>query len=85
MTGRVRVDAQGRVVIPRRVRERMGIPDGGELELVETPEGVLLERPRVEAWVEIAEDGLPVIRTSGERRITNDETVAAIHAIRDGR
>ena len=42
----VKVDAQGRVVIPQAERERLGLPDGGTLELVSTPEGVLLERRR---------------------------------------
>ena len=44
MTVTVKVDAQGRVVIPQAERERLGLPDGGALELVSTPEGVLLER-----------------------------------------
>ena len=29
----VRVDGSGRVVIPKELREQLGIPDGGELQL----------------------------------------------------
>jgi bifunctional DNA-binding transcriptional regulator/antitoxin component of YhaV-PrlF toxin-antitoxin module len=33
-----------RIVIPLRERERLGVATGGTLELIATPEGVLLER-----------------------------------------
>ena len=44
----VKIDEQGRLVIPKTIRERKGL--NGEIELLETSEGVLL-RPRKErSW-----------------------------------
>ena len=84
MSNMVKVDAQGRVVIPQAERERLGLPDGGVLELVSTPEGVLLERRR-HAKVTEAEDGLPQITLDDGDTVSNTVTVDAIHAQRDGR
>lgn len=78
----VKVDRQGRVVIPQRERERLGVRDGGTLELVPTPEGVLLERRR-RAEVRVADDGLPVASVEDLQEVPNDETVDAIHRQRD--
>ena len=80
----VKVDAQGRVVIPQAERERLGMPDGGSLELVSTPEGVLLERRR-QATVTTGEDGLPLVTLDDGGMVTNTDAVSAIHDQRDGR
>jgi AbrB family looped-hinge helix DNA binding protein len=79
----VRVDRQGRVVIPQRERERLGLEAGGTLELVPTPEGLLLER-RQRAEVVEGSDGVPLIRLVGEPRVTNEEAQRAIDQVRDG-
>jgi AbrB family looped-hinge helix DNA binding protein len=78
----LKVDRQGRVVIPQRERERLGVRDGGTLELVPTPEGVLLERRR-RAEVRVADDGLPVASVDDLQVVFNDETVDAIHRQRE--
>ena len=78
----LKVDRQGRVVIPQRERERLGVRDGGILELVPTPEGVLLERRR-RAEVRVADDGLPVASVGDLQEVSNDETVDAIHRQRE--
>jgi AbrB family looped-hinge helix DNA binding protein len=78
----VRVDGQGRVVIPQLERERLGIPDGGTLELVPTPEGVLLERRR-QASISVDDDGLPVVTLDEVETVSNAEAVRAIHDQRD--
>ncbi len=83
MTVTVKVDAQGRVVIPQAERKRLGLPDGGALELVSTPEGVLLERRR-RASVGMGDDGLPEVRIDDLDVVTNDEAIEAIHQQRDG-
>lgn len=82
MSVTVRMDAQGRVVIPQRERERLGLPEGGALELVPTPEGVLLERRR-RASVRVGDDGLPVGTIEELDQVPNDEAVEAIHRHRD--
>ena len=84
---RVKVDAQGRMVLPRSVRRLLHI-DGqvAELELEETPDGVLLEAPRPRAVVEQGDDGLPVVSIgSGPGSIRNDDVVEAIAEERAGR
>ncbi|QBI18500.1 hypothetical protein ER308_02230 [Egibacter rhizosphaerae] len=78
----VKVDPQGRVVIPQTERERLGLSDGGALELVSTPEGVLLERRR-RATVTVDESGLPLVTVDELETVSNATTVEAIHAQRD--
>ena len=84
MTITVKVDAQGRVVIPQAERERLGLPDGGALELVSTPEGVLLERRR-QATVTPGEDGLPMVTIDDVGTVSNRDATQAIHDQRDDR
>lgn len=84
MTVTVKVDPQGRVVIPQAERERLGMPDGGALELVPTPEGVLLERRR-RATVTTGEDGLPLVTLDEAGTVGNADATEAIHDQRDDR
>jgi AbrB family looped-hinge helix DNA binding protein len=84
MTTTVKVDAQGRIVIPQAERERLGLPDGGALELVSTPEGVLLERRR-QATVTSGEDGLPMVTLDDAGTVSNVDATQAIHDQRDDR
>jgi AbrB family looped-hinge helix DNA binding protein len=74
----VKIDAQGRVVIPQGERERLGLPRGGVLELVATPEGVLLERRR-RATVSTGEDGLPMVALDDAGMVSNLDATQAIH------
>jgi AbrB family looped-hinge helix DNA binding protein len=84
VTVTVKVDAQGRVVIPQAERERLGLSEGGALELVSTPEGVLLERRR-HATVTVGEDGLPLVTLDDLDTVSNADTTEAVHAQRDDR
>ena len=84
MTVTVNVDAQGRVVIPQAERERLGLPHGGALELVSTPEGVLLERRR-QATIASGEDGLPMVTLDDVDTVSNADATEAIHNQRDDR
>ncbi|QBI21161.1 hypothetical protein ER308_17340 [Egibacter rhizosphaerae] len=78
----VKVDAQGRVVIPRAERERLGLSEGGALELISTPEGVLLERRRG-ATVTSDEEGLPSVTIDDLGTVSSADAVEALHAQRD--
>ena len=78
----VKVDPQGRVVIPQAERERLGLSGRGALELVSTPEGLLLERRR-RATVTVDDSGLPLVTVDELDTVSNDTTVEAIHAQRD--
>jgi AbrB family looped-hinge helix DNA binding protein len=77
----VRIDAQGRIVVPLAERQRLGIRGGDELTLLPTPEGLVLERRR-SARVSTAPDGLPIVDFVEPRPVLNEEAVAAIRAER---
>jgi AbrB family looped-hinge helix DNA binding protein len=74
----VKVDRQGRLVIPQRERERLGLTDGGTLRLTPTAEGLVLERPQA-AEVRQDDTGVPVVRILHGEEVSNDDALAAIH------
>ena len=39
----VGMDKAGRVVLPKSVRDRFGLREGSDLEIIEAPEGILLK------------------------------------------
>ena len=39
----LRIDKAGRVILPKPVRDRLGLHEGSDLEMVETPEGLVLK------------------------------------------
>lgn len=83
----VSVDRQGRIVLPRDLRRRLGV-DGraGHLEVVDTPDGVLLAAPRARATVAMAEDGLPSVTIEGlSDPVTNESVLQALEAERSQR
>jgi len=57
----LKMDKSGRIVLPKRLRERLGLRPGMELEAVEQPGGVLL-RPAEHPPSMIQVDGLWVHR-----------------------
>lgn len=80
----VRIDDQGRIVVPLAERDRLGLRDGDLLEVIPTPEGLLLE-PRAGVVVRIAPDGLPVAEFADGRTFTAEDLHAAIRAERQSR
>ena len=65
MVMELRIDKAGRIVVPKRLRERLGFKPDTELEAIEQPEGVLLKRVEQRpSMVKI--DGLWVHRGSAE-------------------
>lgn len=84
MTVTVKMDAQGRIVIPQAERVRLGLPDGSTLDLISTPEGVLLERRR-RATVTVDDSRLPLVTLDEPETVTNVEAIEAIHDQRDDR
>lgn len=80
----VRIDDQGRIVVPLAERDRLGLRDGDVLEVIRTPEGLLLE-PRAEVVVRLAADGLPVAEFVDGRTFTAEDLHAAIRAERESR
>lgn len=78
---RTRVDGSGRVVIPAAIRRDLGIgPEGGEVELLDTSDGVLL-RPIGAPTPRRDERGLLVVEL--DRRVSTDEVAGAIREDRE--
>ena len=63
------VDNQGRIVIPKEIRERKGLK--GSVEIEETEEGIIIRPPRdlVAKWKKIFENKLKV----GQKQIEKTE------------
>lgn len=77
------IDKFGRVVIPQKVREALGLRPGTKLEVVkETDQTVLLRIVEEEAWIEWNK-GVPVIRSRGPKRMI--DTVEMIKQEREER
>lgn len=78
---RTKVDASGRVVIPAQIRRQLGISEAGdEVDLIDTPDGVLIRAAR--APVPQQDDrGLLVVEVG--RPVTTHEVSAAVSADRD--
>jgi bifunctional DNA-binding transcriptional regulator/antitoxin component of YhaV-PrlF toxin-antitoxin module len=83
----VSVDRQGRLVLPLGVRRRLGLEGrAGQLRLVETPDGVLLEAPPAKVTVVTGADGLPAVTIEGlTGTVENEAVLQAIEAERSGR
>ena len=54
----VKIDIAGRVVIPKPLRERLGLKPGSDLELSEGPDGLILKPLRHKAPAMVRERGL---------------------------
>lgn len=79
---RVKVDAQGRVVLPRQLRDEILVVPG-EVLIRRTPDGLLITPAEGAGYVTQASDGMPVL-TLG-RRVTNDAVLEAIDQERSNR
>ena len=74
---RVAIDGVGRVVIPKPLREELGITGPTELELTTVNGALELTVPYTHAWVE-ERDGLPVIVTEQPLPQLDQDTVRAV-------
>ena len=78
---RVKVDRQGRLVLPHALRE--GLVDvPGEVLITQSPDGLLIESAAERGTVRVADDGLPVLDL-GSRTLRNEEVLAALDATRE--
>ena len=74
----LRVDKAGRIILPKPVRDRLQLKDGSELEMEETPEGIVL-KPSEHRPSMVKKDGLWV--HTGKVPPGFD----VVQAVRDGR
>lgn len=54
----VKIDRQGRLIIPKTIREKKGLT--GEVEIFEVEEGVILKSRKARTWDSILNDKLKV-------------------------
>ncbi|QZY50814.1 AbrB/MazE/SpoVT family DNA-binding domain-containing protein [Leucobacter tenebrionis] len=58
------IDKAGRVVIPKQLREAMGLQPGAKLDITYAEGRIEIDYAPVEARVRMLDDGFPVIETS---------------------
>ena len=85
MSYTIGMDAAGRLVLPKTLRERYGLADGRhDVEVVDTPEGILL-RPRPEFIDAVRTPDGWVVFPSDESNADKVDSVAAIQDERERR
>ena len=68
------IDKFGRVVIPKKLREHLGVGLSLKVEVKETPDGILLKPVRRGSGL-IMKDGVLVLRGGGDENHINWETL----------
>lgn len=81
-TALVKVDRQGRLVLPLGFRQEL-TSTPGEVVLTQTDGGVLISAVPAQGAVSMSGDGLPVLRLG--RIVSNEQVVAAVDAERGAR
>ena len=80
---RTTIDGAGRIVVPKKLRDRLGLVPGTEIEIDEEGSGLRVEpvfdKPR--AWIEEREDG-PVIVGDGSWTLTDDDVRTMLDEMR---
>ena len=71
------IDAGGRVVVPKEIRERLGLRPGSQVELTEV-DGVLEVAVSVTPMTVVEQDGLVVLQAQGEVPTLTAEQVRAV-------
>jgi AbrB family looped-hinge helix DNA binding protein len=78
----ITIDSAGRVVIPQAMRRRLGLEAGARLEIEEI-DGTVVLRPANRVTMEIAADGLPILRSPDADPLTTDDVRAVIEETRE--
>jgi AbrB family looped-hinge helix DNA binding protein len=68
------IDKFGRVVIPKKLREHLGVGMSLKVEVKETPEGILLKPVRRESGL-MMKDGVLILRGGGDNSHINWDTL----------
>ena len=80
----IKAGQSGRVVLPKEIRDRMGIREGTEFEVEEREEVILLKPVRKEALI-IKKNGWFVVKASGGKKLSEDIVLKTIEKIREDR
>ncbi|MCL2536396.1 MAG: AbrB/MazE/SpoVT family DNA-binding domain-containing protein [Nocardiaceae bacterium] len=83
---RTTIDRAGRIVVPKAMRDAMGLGPGGKVDIVFEDGRLTIEAAHGETWVEIAEDGFPIIRYAEEPEpLSGDDVRDLIESTREER
>jgi AbrB family looped-hinge helix DNA binding protein len=84
MTAKITIGPAGRVVIPKKVRDKLHLAPGDTLELESEGEEIVL-RPVPSVGVMRKEKGMWVFYGGSGKTITQAETNAVVNAVREER
>jgi AbrB family looped-hinge helix DNA binding protein len=68
------IDKFGRVVIPKKLREHLGVGMSLKVEVKETPDGILLKPVRRQSGL-MMKDGILILRGGGDNSHINWDTL----------
>jgi antitoxin PrlF len=80
---RARVSSRGQVVLPKRLREKMGVSEGDYIVFRELPDGYVLVGKQPEDPLDAIVSGLR--RAARERKFTPEDLEKAIREVRGRR
>lgn len=70
----LKIDKFGRVVLPKKIREHLGVGLSLRVEVKETPDGILLKPVRRESGL-MMKDGVLILRGGGDDSHINWDTL----------
>jgi AbrB family looped-hinge helix DNA binding protein len=82
MTAKLTLDKAGRVVIPKKLRDKLHMSAGDSFQVESTDEKIVLKPVREEATM-LKKDGMWVIKTG--KPLTVDDVNAVIESVREER
>lgn len=79
------IDKAGRLVVPKPIRDAMGLTPGAKLDISYGDGRIEIEYAPVEARVRIAEDGFPIIETDEDhlQPVTDEMLRESIEGVRN--
>jgi AbrB family looped-hinge helix DNA binding protein len=70
---RTTIDKAGRIVVPKRLRDALGMSPGTELEILAVDDRLEVEVPRPRATLVDGPDGLPLVVAPDARRLSTED------------
>jgi len=70
---RTTIDKAGRIVVPKRLRDALGMDPGAELEILAVDNRLEIELPRPRATLVEGPDGRPLVDAPGARPLSTED------------